>query len=72
MDNRYTYFVTFAHPQGSGMIEIHMNRPVTTWDDIRGMTEVVKSSVNNPAPAWVTLTGYQLMSGPDTCTTCGR
>ncbi|MFD0557107.1 hypothetical protein FB566_2363 [Stackebrandtia endophytica] len=64
----YVYFVAYTHPRGTGMCEAIRTGPITDWNDILDITQAIR---NKHSFDWVNLSGYQLMSGPNTCTTFG-
>lgn len=59
----YTYFIAYTHPTGTGNVSLSRAKPITTWDHVQEVIELIR---NHCDVAWASITTYQLLSGPDT------
>lgn len=65
----YEYFVSYAFPNGTGMITMKLENPLTSGNVVHELAALVSSHARQPN---VTLVNFQLLSGPRTCATCGN
>jgi len=66
----YVYFVAFNVNNGCGSAFVNLVRPITTSADLEAVTQLIADG--DPCTHGITITNFQLMSGPDTCGTCGK
>jgi len=43
---KFNYFVSYSHGRGHGAIDIHMDRPITSWNDIARVTKLIDATVS--------------------------
>lgn len=67
-DNAYRYFVAYAHERGgNGSTEIVSGAPITSFDQVTSIADLLTDKNGFR----VAITGWQLLSGPDTGTGAG-
>ena len=65
---KYTYFVHFTHSKGSTNTWLSTEKPISSFENIKLMTKYLQSERFRD----VVISNFQLMSGPDTCRSCGK
>lgn len=59
--NQYTYYVAYAHSSGHGMTRIFTAGPMDSWESLVNVSTLIGDTMDIPP---VTITNYQLLSGP--------
>lgn len=59
--NRFHYFVSFFHPEGSGMAEVSTSEEVKTFDDILELRDLISEHYEHYTTNDISIINYQLM-----------
>lgn len=57
----YVYFVSYAHQQGHGRLEVRLRTPITTIDHIFEVERIIREHNGMLVPV---VLSYQLLRGP--------